>query len=99
MAQRNPTFFQADGVGATTNTREKVRLSHDVGDEKLAKMTSVVFNPKNLKMYQLAFVVIFMMYIWLTAFSNVALIIKSLFVVALIALVVIESVIILAYLE
>ncbi|WBR61492.1 hypothetical protein [Drosophila suzukii associated hytrosavirus 1] len=99
MAQRSATaFFEAQNP-PVNQTKKTVRLSQDVGDEKIAKMTSVVFNPKNLKMYQIAFVVIFVLYIWLTAFSNVALIIKSLFVVALITLVVIESVIILSYLE
>lgn len=76
-----------------------VRAVREVGDEKIAKMTSVIFNPKNLKMYQIVFVVIFIMYIWLSEFSNVALIIKSLFIVSLIALMVVESVIILSYLQ
>lgn len=79
--------------------RQTARVVQDSGDEKIAKMTSVIFNPKNLKMYQIAFVVIFIMYIWLTEFSNVALIIKSLFIVSLIALMVIESIVILSYIE
>lgn len=79
--------------------RNTVRVSQDAGDEKIQKLTSVIFNPKNLKMYQIAFIIVFIMYIWLTEFSNVALIIKSLLIVLLIALMVIESIVILSYIE
>lgn len=83
----------------TSQGERSVRMSQNTGDEKIAKMTSVVFNPKNLKLYQIAFVIVFILYIWLTEFSHVALIIKSLFIVSLIALLVIESIIILIYIE
>lgn len=98
MSQRGPqpSFFQTNSNGDNSRT---ARVVQDVGDEKIAKMTSIIFNPKNLKMYQIAFVVIFLMYIWLSEFSGVALIIKSLFIVSLVALMVVESVIILSYLE
>lgn len=92
MSQRNANIFQND-------TRPSGRVRQDAGDEKIAKMTSVILNPKNLKMYQIAFVIIFILYIWLTEFSSVALIIKSLFIVALVALMIIESIIILSYIE
>lgn len=95
MSQRNANVFQNDGG----ISRPTARVSQDVGDEKIAKVTSVVLNPKNLKMYQIAFVIIFILYIWLTEFSSVALIIKSLFIVALVALMIIESIIILSYIE
>lgn len=92
MSQRNFTTFLNDN-------RPTARVSQDAGDEKIAKMTSVIFNPKNLKMYQIIFVVVFILYIWLTEFSNVALIVKSLFIVAIVSLMFIESIIILSYLE
>lgn len=92
MDQRN-SLFQNDSRPST------VRVNQNTGDEKIAKMTSVIFDPKNLKMYQIIFVILFIIYIWLTEFSNVALIIKSLFLVSLITLLVVESIVILSYIE
>lgn len=80
-------------------TPRAARVNQDIGDEKITKMTSVIFNPKNLKLYQIIFVIVFILYIWLAEFSSVALIIKSLFIVFLVGLMVIESVIILSYIE
>lgn len=97
MAQRNATQFTVGG-GAMDSERS-ARVQMDAGNEKIAKMTSVIFNPKNLKLYQIAFVILFILYIWLSEFSNVALIVKSLFIVTLIALMVIESIVILSYIE
>lgn len=79
--------------------RPRVRVSQNAGDEKIAKATSVILNPKNLKIYQLIFVVIFILYIWMTEFSSVALIVKSLFVVSLLALMIVETIIIMSYIE
>lgn len=81
------------------NSKEKLNVNQDNGNQKLHNLASVVFNPNNLKMYHILFIILFILYIWLVEFSNVALIIKSLFMVALIALIVVESVIILLYVE
>lgn len=72
-------------------------FNSSTGDEKIAKLTSVVFNPQNLRMYQIALVILFILFIWLTEFSHVALIIKSLFIVTIFTLLVVESVIIFSY--
>ena len=97
MAQRTSTQFMPNNGGSDGERSARVQM--DAGNEKIAKMTSKIFNPKNLKLYQIAFVIIFILYIWLSEFSNVALIIKSLFIVTLIALMVIESIVILSYIE
>lgn len=102
--QRNYNMFQNDGGGGSgfgnsSTNRQSGRVATDTGDEKIAKMTSTIFNPKNMKTYQIVFVIIFIIYIWLTEFSKVAPILKSLFLVALFALVAIQSVIIIFYVQ
>ena len=86
MSQRNASFQQP-------------RVDQNAGDEIIAQLTSVIFNPKNLKMYHIIFVIVFILFIWMTEFANVAVIIKSLFIVAMISLMVVESIIIFSYIK
>ena len=100
MSQRTSTQFMSNNNSNNGNDGGRsARIQMDAGDEKIGQMTSKIFNPKNLKLYQIAFVIIFILYIWLSEFSNVALIIKSLLIVTLIAIMVIESIVILSYIE
>ncbi|ACD03479.1 hypothetical protein MdSGHV020 [Musca domestica salivary gland hypertrophy virus] len=92
------TLFQ-NGNSSAGNRGGVPRLEKEVGDENIAKVTSVVFNPKNLRMYQIAFVVLFIVYIWMTEFANVATIMRSLFVVALLALMTVETILIVSYIH
>lgn len=91
MSQSSNSAFPGAGGGP--------RITKEAGDENIAKVTSVVFNPKNLKMYQIAFVVLFILYIWMTEFSNVATIMRSLFIVALLALMTVETILIVSYIR
>lgn len=92
-SSNNPNAINND----RTSRNDRMGRDMQVADEKIAKLTSTIFNPKNLKMYQIVFIVLFILFIWLVEFSNAPLIIKSLFIVSLIALWVIESVIIFSY--
>ena len=83
------TLFQ-NGNNSGGNRGGVPRLEKEVGDENIAK---------NLRMYQIAFVVLFIVYIWMTEFANVATIMRSLFVVALLALMTVETILIVSYIH
>lgn len=99
MDNESTTGFFINDNNTRSNRPTKARVNQNVGDEKISKMTSVIFNPQNLKMYQIIFIIIFIIYIWLTEFASVTLIVKSLLLVSLIALLAVESIIVLSYIE
>jgi hypothetical protein len=96
MSQRTGIVTQTKIDGSSENN---VRVNQDKGDKRISSMTSTLFNPANLKLYHLLFIIIFVIYVWLALFSNVAVIVKSLLIVCLIALLIVESTIIFSYVE
>lgn len=78
---------------------QRTNFQKEAGDERIAKLTSTLFNPRHLKYYQIAFVLIFVVYIWLTVIMSTAPIIKALLVVTLLSIAIIELVIIMSYIE
>lgn len=83
----------------SSSSKDSIRVNQNKGDEKISKMTTLIFDPKNLKLYHIILIVVLMVYIWFSDFINGSLLMKSLALVTLISILIIESILIFAYIE